>query len=65
MKSLIALSAALLMSFTVPAFAASNPDPVNINHRHDMMTKKKKNKKHNKKKGMSRSRKEHACPGVQ
>jgi len=64
MKILIALSTAMLLSFTAPVYAGSNPDPVNRNHRHEMMTKKKKNKKHNKKKGMSRSRKDKGCPGV-
>lgn len=66
MKTLIALSAAMLLAFTVPAYAGSNPEPVKDYKRHDMMTKKKKkNKKHNKKKGMSRGRKEKGCPGVQ
>lgn len=66
MKTLIALSTALLLSFTVPAYAGSNPEPVKKHQRHDMMTKKKKHKKHNKKKkSMNRGRKGKGCNMVE
>lgn len=66
MKTLIALATALLLSFTVPAYAGTNPEPVNKNDRHSMMTKKKKHKKHHKKKkSMNRGRKGKGCNMVE
>lgn len=65
MKTLIALSTALLLSFVAPAYAGANPEPVTKHHRHKMMTKKKKHKKHNNKKGMTRGRKGKSCGMVE
>lgn len=45
MKTIIALTTALLLSFVAPVSAAG-PTPVSKKDRHEMMTKKKKNKKH-------------------
>lgn len=45
MKTLIALSTALLLAFTAPAYAGDKPVPVSKNNRHSMMTKRKKHKK--------------------
>lgn len=64
MKTLIALSAALMLSFTVPAYAADRPEPVRKGDRHFMMTKKKKNKKPKKNKKMSR-RNNKGCDMIQ
>jgi hypothetical protein len=63
MKTLIALSAALLLSFTAPAYAGNVP--VNKKDRQHMMTKKKKHKKPGKKnKKMNRGRSK-GCDMVQ
>lgn len=48
MKTLIALSAALLLAFTAPVHAGNVP--VKKKHRQEMMTKKKKPNKTGKKK---------------
>lgn len=65
MKTIIALSAALLLSFAAPAYASNGPTPVSKKDQHEMMTKKKKNKKHNKKKNRKlRLRGEKTCEGL-
>lgn len=62
MKTLIALSTALMLSFVAPAYAANGPTPVSKGDRHEMMTKKKKHKKHGKKKKkMSRRNNSKGC----
>lgn len=64
MKTLIALSTALLLSFVAPEAYAGNPDPVNKGNRHHMMTKKKKHKKNKKNKKTTRSRRNKGCDMV-
>lgn len=64
MKTLIALSTALLLAFTAPAYAGNNPEPVNKNNRHTMMTKKKKHKKNGKKLFGKRERGKATCDGM-
>lgn len=65
MKTLIALSTALLLAFTAPAYAGNKPEPVNKSNRHSMMTKKKKHKKPGKKKLFgNRERGKASCEGM-
>jgi hypothetical protein len=65
MKTLIALSTALLLSFVAPAYAGNGPTPVSKGNRHAMMTKKKKHKKPGKKKRKMSRRNSKGCDMVQ